>query len=112
VRAGDGEARSRLIAHAGEQLRCLTRRTLKGYPAVQRWEQTDDVRQNALLRLAAAPRPPVQDRSGLGPTSRAGGRPSITTHMPPRCATLTTCFCDARPRIASPFWVAAKPMTV
>jgi RNA polymerase sigma factor (sigma-70 family) len=54
LRAGDGEARSRLIAHACERLRCLARRMLKGYPGVQRWEQTDDVLQNALLRLCRA----------------------------------------------------------
>ena len=29
----------------------LTRKMLRGYPALRRWEQTDDVLQNALLRL-------------------------------------------------------------
>ncbi len=54
LRHGNEQARSRLIAHSCERLRCLTRRMLKGYPCVRRWEQTDDVLQNALLRLCRA----------------------------------------------------------
>lgn len=51
---GDGEARESLVQHACERLRRLTRKMLHGYPAVHRWEQTDDVLQNALLRLYRA----------------------------------------------------------
>jgi WD40 repeat protein len=50
--------------------------------------------------------------SGPGPMSRAGGWPISTTHIPPRWATLTTCFCEARPRIATPYFVGANPITV
>ena len=39
-------------------------------------------------------------------------RPVITAQMPPRCATFTTCFCEARARIASPRALDAKPITV
>src|SRR5262249_60882959 len=51
LRLGDEQARSRLIAHACDRLRRLTRKMLRGYPGVRRWEQTDDVVQNALIRL-------------------------------------------------------------
>lgn len=54
IRVGDAEARNRLIAHACQRLRSLTSRMLKGYPGVRRWEQTDDVLQNALLRFCRA----------------------------------------------------------
>lgn len=54
LRLGDDQARNDLIDHACERLRCLTRRMLRTYPGVQRWEQTDDVLQNALLRLCRA----------------------------------------------------------
>src|SRR5206468_4049326 len=36
---------------AGERLRQLAHRMLQTYPRVHRWEETDDVLQNALLRL-------------------------------------------------------------
>src|SRR5438128_1367023 len=51
LRQGDDQARCQLVSHACERLRRLTSRMLKGYPGVGRWEQTDDVLQNALLRL-------------------------------------------------------------
>jgi RNA polymerase sigma-70 factor (ECF subfamily) len=51
VQAGDAAARAELLGHACERLRRLTRKMLKGFAGVQRWEQTDDVLQNALLRL-------------------------------------------------------------
>lgn len=54
LRRGDPEARSRLITHACERLRRLTRRMLRNYPGLRRWEQTDDVLQNALIRLCRA----------------------------------------------------------
>jgi RNA polymerase sigma-70 factor (ECF subfamily) len=54
LRAGDGGAFEGLIGHSLERLRRLARKMLRGYPAVHRWEQTDDVLQNALLRLRKA----------------------------------------------------------
>ena len=51
LRTGDDQAREALIQKSCERLRRLTRKMLKGYPRLQRWEQTDDVLQNALVRL-------------------------------------------------------------
>ena len=51
LRAGDQAARNELIGHADERLRRLTRKMLKGFPRVKRWEDTDDVLHNAVLRL-------------------------------------------------------------
>jgi RNA polymerase sigma-70 factor (ECF subfamily) len=51
---GDESARDNLIAHAAERLRRLTAKMLRRYPALRRWEQTDDVLQNATLRLHRA----------------------------------------------------------
>jgi RNA polymerase sigma-70 factor (ECF subfamily) len=49
--AGDVAARDRLLDRAGQRLLALTRRMLRGYPHLRRWEQTDDVFQSAVLRL-------------------------------------------------------------
>jgi RNA polymerase sigma factor (sigma-70 family) len=51
IRGGDEAARGELLSCACERLRNLARKMLKGYPNVHRWEQTDDVLQNAALRL-------------------------------------------------------------
>ena len=51
LRQGDPDARCRVIECAVERLRLLTRKMLRGYPKVRRWAETDDVLQNALLRL-------------------------------------------------------------
>jgi RNA polymerase sigma-70 factor (ECF subfamily) len=51
LRAGDESARDELLQCARERLIRLTRKMLKGYRRVKRWEDTDDVLQNALLRL-------------------------------------------------------------
>ena len=51
LRGGDESARDELLACACERLRNLARKMLRGYPNVRRWEQTDDVLQNAALRL-------------------------------------------------------------
>jgi RNA polymerase sigma factor (sigma-70 family) len=51
LRGGDETARSALLDCACERLRNLAHRMLKGYPNVHRWEQTDDVLQNAAIRL-------------------------------------------------------------
>lgn len=49
--AGDEVARNQLLERAAQRLLKLTRRMLHSYPQVHRWEQTDDVFQNAVLRL-------------------------------------------------------------
>ena len=51
IRRGDEAARGELLDCACERLRNLARKMLKGYPNVRRWEQTDDVLQNAAIRL-------------------------------------------------------------
>lgn len=54
VRAGDDKARLQLIEHAGERLRRLVAQQMRRFPAVARWEQTDDVWQAVLIRLSKA----------------------------------------------------------
>lgn len=51
LRGGDEAARGELLNSACDRLRRLTRKMIKGYPNVHRWEQTDDVLQNAILHL-------------------------------------------------------------
>jgi len=51
LRDGDETARGELLQCAGERLRSLARQMLRAYPRVRRWEETDDVLQNAALRL-------------------------------------------------------------
>jgi RNA polymerase sigma-70 factor (ECF subfamily) len=51
LRAGDESARQELLAGACARLTELTRTMLKDYRRLRRWEQTDDVLQNALVRL-------------------------------------------------------------
>jgi RNA polymerase sigma-70 factor (ECF subfamily) len=48
---GDASAREALLHAACERLHRLTRKMLRDFPEVRRWEQTDDVWQNAALRL-------------------------------------------------------------
>jgi len=51
LRADDPIARDELITHACDRLRQLTRSMLRSFDRLRRWEQTDDVLQNAVLRL-------------------------------------------------------------
>jgi RNA polymerase sigma-70 factor (ECF subfamily) len=51
LKAGDDQARKELLNCACERLTRLTRKMLKSFGRLKRWEQTDDVVQNALLRL-------------------------------------------------------------
>lgn len=51
LQAGNDEARKQLLDCACERLTRLTRRMLRSFPGVKRWEQTDDVMQNSLMRL-------------------------------------------------------------
>lgn len=48
---GDDNARGELIARAEQRLLSLTRRMLRNYSRLRRWEETNDVFQNAALRL-------------------------------------------------------------
>jgi RNA polymerase sigma-70 factor (ECF subfamily) len=54
LQAGDAGARDELLGQACERLRLLTRKMLKGFDRLKRWEETDDVFQNALVRLWTA----------------------------------------------------------
>jgi RNA polymerase sigma factor (sigma-70 family) len=54
LRSGDASACDELLAHALERLTRLTRKMLRDFPGVHRWEQTNDVLQNASLRLCRA----------------------------------------------------------
>ena len=49
--SGDDDAYGELIARASDRLLKLTRKMLRNYPHLRRWEQTDDVFQNATIRL-------------------------------------------------------------
>ena len=49
--SGDLDAREEIITHTCERLRIRTRQMLRSFPSVSRWCQTDDVLQNAMLRL-------------------------------------------------------------
>jgi RNA polymerase sigma factor (sigma-70 family) len=49
--AGDQKARDDLIAIACERMRGIAHRMLRTFPRVRRWDETDDVVQNAALRL-------------------------------------------------------------
>ena len=54
AKTGDPQAKVLLLDHACERLLKLTRRMFRGYPGLRRWEQTDDVFQNSLIRLHRA----------------------------------------------------------
>ena len=47
----DAAGREALLAHAGDRLLRLTRKMFRSHPDLGRWEETDDVFQNAMLRL-------------------------------------------------------------
>jgi RNA polymerase sigma-70 factor (ECF subfamily) len=49
--AGDLTARNQIIEMCSDRLRILTSRMLAGFPNVRRWDDTDDVFQNAMMRL-------------------------------------------------------------
>ncbi len=54
LRQGDVTAREELIANTCDQLQRLTRKMLRDFPRVKRWEETDDVFQAAVMRLCRA----------------------------------------------------------
>jgi RNA polymerase sigma-70 factor (ECF subfamily) len=51
MRAGDLKARDDLLRHFCGRLEALACKMLRRFPQVKRWAETDDVLQNALLRL-------------------------------------------------------------
>jgi RNA polymerase sigma factor (sigma-70 family) len=52
--AGDAQARHRIIELCSERLDILVQRMLRRFPNVGRWEQADDVSQEAAIRLMRA----------------------------------------------------------
>jgi RNA polymerase sigma-70 factor (ECF subfamily) len=54
LKNGDPGARAEIIEHACSRLRRLTRKMLRKYRRLERWEDLDDVVQNAMLRLHAS----------------------------------------------------------
>src|SRR5437763_17122557 len=54
LHGGDEAARHELLNSACERLSQITRTMLRDYPRLKRWEQTEDVLQNALVRLMRA----------------------------------------------------------
>lgn len=48
---GDMNAQAEIIHYACERLKGLTRKMLQGYSRLSRWEETDDIHQQAMLRL-------------------------------------------------------------
>jgi RNA polymerase sigma-70 factor (ECF subfamily) len=54
IRGGDAGARDELLRSVHRRLQQLAHRMLRRFPGVRRWEETDDVLQNALVRLTRA----------------------------------------------------------
>lgn len=54
MEAGDLPAREELLQRCCQRLERLARKMLRSFPHVHRWVETDDVLQNALLRLLRA----------------------------------------------------------
>jgi RNA polymerase sigma-70 factor (ECF subfamily) len=52
--SGDLTARDRIIELCADRLRTLAHRMLRRFPGVRRWDDTDDVFQNAAMRLHRA----------------------------------------------------------
>jgi len=54
IQSGDSLARDELLRATCGRLEQMAAKMLRGFPAVARWEQADDVLQNALMRLLRA----------------------------------------------------------
>src|SRR5260370_23668059 len=54
MQAGEDGVRDEILIHVSGRLERLTRKMLQDFPGVKRYEQTDDVLQNAILRLLGA----------------------------------------------------------
>ena len=63
LQAGGDQARNELIRHTQQRLHCRTHQMLRSHPGVRRWEETDDVLQNSMLRLDRALRNVVVESS-------------------------------------------------
>jgi len=61
LRSGDQSAREDLIGFASERMREIAHRMLRTFPSVRRWDETDDIVQNASLRLDRALRETVPE---------------------------------------------------
>ena len=51
---GDTSSHEELLCHASDRLHRLTRKMFHDFPRLRRWEQTDDVFQNSMLKLHRA----------------------------------------------------------
>lgn len=63
LRSGDQAAREDLIAFSCERMREIAHRMLRTFPTVRRWDETDDIVQNAALRLDRALRETVPEQA-------------------------------------------------
>ena len=54
IQAGDDDAFAPLLRYTTQRLETLAQHMLRGYPALKRWVETDDVLQNAYVRLMRA----------------------------------------------------------
>jgi RNA polymerase sigma factor (sigma-70 family) len=66
LRAGDEEAQAEVVTHAYQRLQLLTRKMLKGFPQLRRYEDTGDVLHNVIQKrlpgaLKATPPGTVRD---------------------------------------------------
>lgn len=61
LRSGDQSAREDLIGFASERMREIAHRMLRTFPSVRRWDETDDIVQNAALRLDRALRDTIPE---------------------------------------------------
>ena len=51
LKRGDAAARDELVSRVSQRLKILAERMLRKYPGVARWEQADDILQEASIRL-------------------------------------------------------------
>lgn len=51
AKTGDDRAKTLLLDHSCDRLLKLTRKMFRGFPGLKRWETTDDIFQNSLIRL-------------------------------------------------------------
>lgn len=54
LQAGDSAAREEVVGVVVERMRLVTRRMLRSFRSVRRWDDTDDVLQNAAIRFLRA----------------------------------------------------------
>jgi hypothetical protein len=87
LKRGDDSAFEELLIHFDARLLRLTRKRLKTFPAVRRWEQTDDVLQPVAIVLGYWAFPPhcrhvAAHGGGPRPPSRRGRRVAPTPLRP------------------------------